>query len=592
MELSQDAFIYLAVSFFSFVFCYLSWRRRLVKGAWEMCLLTMMTGFWAFTLFCESLASSIEIKLLWVEVSYTFVTTCPVFYLLFVLKFTGKTSLKHWYNRSFLFVVPVITILLTWTNEHHQLIWTGWEPLNASYELIHFHRGLWFWIGVMLYSYLVLFIATWKLMVFFRKHKTIFGTGRTIVLLIGSMTPWLTSLLFFVGVNHSLIALLTPFMILLTSAVYVLGILYAGFYNFLPVARELLVENLPDGIVALDQLDRVQDINSMARSQLGLSPTSTGPVDLATLKAPYRPLGMAILTPESGEWNQQGVGAHAKTFLLIKMPIRTSAGCRIVIVRDVTEHKQAEKAILEAKEKAEASDRLKSAFLANMSHEIRTPMNSILGFVSLMLDEGVDEAEQRTYLTIVKQNSERLLGTLNDVLDISRIESGQVTVSTSDFNLMDVLNNVISLYDKQAADKQLTFLHQCEIPANLSYIHTDKEKLFSILSNLVSNALKFTAKGSVELSCTLSVRRLIITVKDTGTGIAVEKQAHIFERFVQGDTSHNRSYEGSGLGLAITKSYVDMLKGNLSLESKAGEGSIFRVSLPVKQAQSLSKQLT
>lgn len=592
MALSQEAFIYLAVSVFCFIFCFLSWRRRLVKSAWELCVLTMMTGFWAFTLFCESVAQSVEIKLLWVKVSYAFVTTTPVFYLLLVLKFTDISALKYWYHQLFLFAVPIVTILLTWTNDQHQLVWTGWDPLETTNELIHFHRGLWFWIGVMLNSYILLMASTWLMVVFLRKRRDVFGTGRTILLLIGALAPWLTSVLFFVGINHSMTALITPIMILFTCAIYILGILYAGFYNFLPMARELLVENLPDGIVALDRLDRIQDINAMARIQLGYSPTSTGSIDLKALKSPYHSLAAALLTPDSCEWVQHGSGMSVRTYQLIKMPIQTSAGCRIVIIRDVTEQKQAEKAILEAKEKAEASDRLKLAFLANMSHEIRTPMNSILGFVSLMLDEGVDEAEQRTYLTIVKQNSERLLGTLNDVLDLSRIEAGQVTVSPSDFNLMDVLNNVVSLYSKQAEDKQLTFLHRCEIPVNLSYIHTDKEKLFSILSNLVSNALKFTAKGSVELTCALSARRLVITVKDTGTGISVEKQSHIFERFVQGDTSHNRPYEGSGLGLAITKSYVDMLKGNLSLESTAGEGSVFRVSLPVKQAQSLSKQIT
>jgi len=127
-------------------------------------------------------------------------------------------------------------------------------------------------------------------------------------------------------------------------------------------------------------------MNSMARVQLGFLPTSSCSIDLKALKHPYQSLGVALLTPDTCEWEQRGIGTTVKSYQLIKMPVQTSVGCRIVIIRDVTEQKKAERAIVEAKEKAEASDRLKSAFLANMSHEIRTPMNSILGFVSLMLD--------------------------------------------------------------------------------------------------------------------------------------------------------------------------------------------------------------
>lgn len=584
MALSQDAFVYLAVSFFSFVFCFLAWRRRLVPGAWELCLLTMSAGFWGFSLFAETLATSVADKLLWVKVSYTFVTASPVFYLLFIMKFTGKTTLSFWYQRLFLFVVPVITLVLTWNNEYHHLIWTGWEPLASPHALMQFERGLWFWIGILFYSYLMMIVATWQLVVFLYKTHSAFGTTRLAWLVIGALTPWLASVLMLLGQHQPWIPVLTPFLVLSTGAVFTLGVFYAGFYNFLPIARELLVEKLPDGILALDKLNRVQDINSQARAILGQSATSTGPVDLLALKAPYRQLGLAILDSETTEWELHKSGKRVSMYQLVKVPIEVSNGCRIVIIRDVTEQKLAEKAILEAKEKAEINDRLKTAFLANMSHEIRTPMNSILGFVSLLLDEGVDETEQRTYLTIVKQNSERLLGTLNDVLDFSRIEAGQVVVSPSDFNLKDLFNNVVLLYSKMATDKQLQFEQQCQIPAELTHIHTDKEKLFSILSNLVSNAIKFTAQGSVEVTCVLTAKRLTIAVKDTGVGISAQKQATIFDRFVQGDTSHNRPYEGSGLGLAITKSYVGMLKGTISLESSEGEGSVFRVSLPVKQA--------
>jgi PAS domain S-box-containing protein len=270
-----------------------------------------------------------------------------------------------------------------------------------------------------------------------------------------------------------------------------------------------------------------------------------------------------------------------------KAPIFDEQGNMVGIVgsaRDVTHQRQIEQELVNARNKAEESDRLKSAFLANMSHEIRTPMNTILGFVSLLQESDLDEKEQAEYLQIVRDSSERLLSTLSDIIDLSKVEAGFTTPTYSDFDVQDLFMNLYIMQKKSADEKQLLLIRQWNLPSDLIFIHSDKEKVFSIASNLVNNAIKYTNQGYVEFRCQVTRDRLELFVKDTGIGIPEDKLQSIFERFIQVDVSHQRLYEGAGLGLSITKAYVDMLGGTIDVESELGKGSLFHVSLPISIA--------
>lgn len=238
------------------------------------------------------------------------------------------------------------------------------------------------------------------------------------------------------------------------------------------------------------------------------------------------------------------------------------------------------KELKNAKNKAEESDKLKSAFLANMSHEIRTPMNGILGFLELMQDPDLSSEDMKKYIHVVKSSGDRLLNTINDIIEISKIEAGQISLNTSTFHLSDLLIYHYNFFVPEAHKKGLELKLNNGLTSQNDLIQTDRTKLESILSNLIKNAIKFTHSGYVEIKCQLENKNLIFWVSDSGTGIAEDKLKVIFQRFVQADTSHTRPYEGSGLGLSIARAYVDFLHGEISVESEVGKGSRFQVSIP------------
>ena len=254
----------------------------------------------------------------------------------------------------------------------------------------------------------------------------------------------------------------------------------------------------------------------------------------------------------------------------------------IAIKEDITDKKNAEKELLKAKERAEESDRLKLAFLANMSHEIRTPMNGILGFTELLKEPKLSGEEQQEYINIIEKSGKRMLNIINDIISISKVESGQVEISLSETNVNEQINYLNTFFKPEATQKGLQLKIAKQLDAKDSIISTDKEKVYAILTNLVKNALKFTDSGSIEFGCTKKDKTLEFFVKDTGNGIPVYQQQVIFERFRQANETLTRTHEGSGLGLAISKAYVEMLGGKIWVESKEGEGSTFYFTLPFK----------
>lgn len=257
--------------------------------------------------------------------------------------------------------------------------------------------------------------------------------------------------------------------------------------------------------------------------------------------------------------------------------------------QDITERKIIEHQLLKAKEKAEEADHLKSAFLANMSHEIRTPMNGILGFSSLLKNPALSEDEKEKYLDIIEASGLRMLNTINDIIDISKIESKQVELSESEVNMNTLLTDMYDFFLPEVQEKNIQLFFKNKSDSQQIIINSDKAKLNSIFTNLIKNAIKYTHAGQIEFGYLTDKnekqQELRFFVKDTGIGIPQNRHIAIFERFVQADIDDINAYEGSGLGLAITKAYVEMLGGRIWVESKTENGSTFYFTLPYQSIQ-------
>jgi signal transduction histidine kinase/integral membrane sensor domain MASE1 len=252
---------------------------------------------------------------------------------------------------------------------------------------------------------------------------------------------------------------------------------------------------------------------------------------------------------------------------------------------EIGRRRQAEAELVKAKDAAEAADRIKSAFLATMSHELRTPLNSIIGFTGILLQglAGPLNDEQKKQLGMVQRSSRHLLALINDVLDLSKIEAGQLSILRAPFDVNPALEDVVQTLAPLAQEKGLEL--RIEAGRNLGSVVGDRQRFEQILLNLLGNALKFTEHGSVTLRCAVCNGCLVVTVQDTGIGISPEQFPKLFHPFYQVDTGTTRKHEGTGLGLSISKRLTEMMGGTVDVDSTLGVGSRFTVRLPLLAGQ-------
>jgi len=250
------------------------------------------------------------------------------------------------------------------------------------------------------------------------------------------------------------------------------------------------------------------------------------------------------------------------------------------IQHDISDRKLAEQELITAKERAEESDRLKTAFLNNISHEIRTPFNGLLGFLSIIQDDDLTTSERDEYIRFINQSADRLMQTINDIVEISQIQTGQMKLALSDTNIKTLTDKLSGRFRSIAESNGLIFTISNDLPTEIVSIFTDGIKLKTILSNLIVNAIKFTKQGSIDIHIRKTDLYYEFSVKDTGIGISKNQQKYIFDLFKQADATNTRLFEGLGLGLSITKSYLEMLEGEIWLKSEPGKGSTFYFTIP------------
>ena len=276
-------------------------------------------------------------------------------------------------------------------------------------------------------------------------------------------------------------------------------------------------------------------------------------------------------------WTAEGKDRNGNMIILDKRKIRVdgdelSSPIIVSIEWDITELEMIKRELQSSKEKAEMSDSLKSAFLANMSHEIRTPLNAIVGF-SHLIAESDDAEERKTYYNIVNANNERLLQLINEILDLSKIESGTIEFSFGPASLHNLCREVHDAHIFRTP-QGVSLVYESSDESLM--IETDKNRVFQVISNLIGNAVKFTKEGSISYGYKLADNQIVFHVTDTGTGIEPEKVGRVFERFAK----LNNHAQGTGLGLSICKSIVERLGGKISVNSEFGKGTTFTFTLP------------
>jgi len=364
----------------------------------------------------------------------------------------------------------------------------------------------------------------------------------------------------------------------------------------------LMLESVQDyAIISLDEAGRIVLWNSGAQKTFGYRPQDVmgshievifTPEDRAH-GAPRTELALAATNTRASDerWHlrQNGERFYASGTMAAMYDDEGRVKGFIKIARDMTAQQQAQEALLEARNAAEAANIAKTEFLANMSHEIRTPMNAIIGLSTILSKSQPLTPRQNDYIRTLSMSADSLLALINDLLDIAKIEARTVELEHIPFSLTRLMQEVASMMAVSVRDKGLTFTGDGECVEERMFIG-DPTRLRQIIVNLCSNAIKFTESGGVHVAITCEaggapdIERIRLTVTDTGIGIAPEKMETIFQKFVQADTSINRKYGGTGLGLAITKTLTEIMGGDISVKSEIGRGSVFEVCIPLKIA--------
>jgi len=376
---------------------------------------------------------------------------------------------------------------------------------------------------------------------------------------------------------------------------------------------EQLFESSPEGIVVLDVNDCIIRANSEFSRLFGYTEDEMvgKPINSLIVPNDFKKEGQELtnavakgdtIMKETVRMRKDGSLVHVS---ILGHPIYFHGGKIAVygIYRDITDRKAVEEELIhktheieaqneeyrvineelyEAKQKAEESDRLKSAFLANMSHEIRTPMNGILGFSQLLTNPELSDAEVKEYVDIVQGCGNQLLSIINDLIDISKIEANQITISYSEVNLNQLMHEQFLLFKPKVQEKNIEFSYSKGLPDEESNITIDSARVKQVVGNLLNNAIKFTQEGEIKFGYFLKKDFLHFFVEDTGVGISHQHFETIFERFSQVETRLAEQTGGTGLGLAISKAYIKKMGGDIWVESTPGKGSTFHFTLPYK----------
>lgn len=367
--------------------------------------------------------------------------------------------------------------------------------------------------------------------------------------------------------------------------------------NAMLALYEKAFRSSPCGLIAFDSNLQVLECNKTAMQLTGVKFSEAGELSLTEMLNEYRLDGMklsGLLHDAAHQKIQPGqlfdIQLYGELFsdkvLQLCFPLLPAADeAGIAMITDITASFKRMKALNDARLKEEESNRLKTAFLANMSHEIRTPLNSIIGFSDLVLDEDPGEEELKQYVSMIKAAGKTLLQLVDDIIDISRIESGQIKVTNSRIEVGPLMQEMLQIFENERKKRMKAhLLLRLREPTNGEnpVMYADPYRFRQILSNLLSNALKFTDEGYIEFGYSHGESGFIqFFVKDTGTGIDRENIHRVFQRFGQADTSYRRNREGAGLGLAISKQLVELMGGRIWFDTEAGHGTTFYFTLPL-----------
>lgn len=587
------------------------WRYYDAPGAIDLVITFCAGALWSFAYLIEITAADPAWKFFWSKVVTVGSDVIPFSILLFIASFTGRSAWIRSSTRVLCTLIVLVVQVSVWTNDAHQLAIVHHELLTyQSLAVINWTLGP---IRTLftLAGYIVI-ASTLGLLLWSLLDANAFYRRQLLTFVAAILVPFVGEIAFLVGYSLYSILSWTPIAFSVAGILLLFGATQFGMLRLLPIARNTAFEHMADGIIVLDPSLRIVDLNQAAHTLFSstnpligqpittlfpdLQPwlTRPGTITQQTIELPSLRATSSINSAPSTEWFELRI-ASINTQPVIR------AG-QLLMIRNVTEQKQAEQALRQAKELAETAVRTKSEFLANISHELRTPLNAIIG-MSDMLTRTKLSPEQTDYAQTIHQSGDGLLETINDLLDLSKIDADRLELEQQSFDLVTCLEQTLDLFAHQVLKKrlELNYLLEEGTPSDLV---GDVTRLRQVLANLVGNAVKFTEHGQVTVQVGLEQATgdprlarsvgdsvgLYFRVQDSGIGITSEALPRLFQPFSQVDTSITRRFGGTGLGLTISKRLVELMSGRIWVESNVEMGSTFHFTITAQIGESSERK--
>ena len=540
----------------------------------------MMLGIaiWALSYGFELSSTSLEQMLFWIKIEYLGIAFIPAFWLLFLLKFTGRDKWLNSRNLYLVLVVPVITLIMVWTNAYHHLHYKSISiDHSGSFPLLNLEIGIWYKIHTV-YFYTLLVWGVYLLVNKYRKSDQVFK-NQNLTILIAVFIPWIANILYLVGFRPLGHIDSTPFAFIITMLFLSIGLVRFRLLDIIPIARDKVIESMNEGLVVMDGQDRIVDLNQEFRKILSIEDKKIIGRKLDQYLSDYTELYELVRKRKGGQIQikvaQTGIFLEASLKPLFENENVYSG--LIILFRDVTERVEIEVKLRLQSEQLLGMNKLKDRLFSIIAHDLRAPLINLNDIIKMLNEGMITEEEFKSFVPQLSKNIGFTTSLLENLLFWSRSQLQGEIVKPVYFNLKELTMNTINLYENIISEKDIEIQNNTDLTLK---VYADKDMIQLVIRNLVFNAIKFSNRGGlIKLSSSTEGKYSKICIQDAGVGISTEDQKKLFEleTFTTRGTDNE---QGTGLGLLLCKDFIEKNQGKIWVESELNKGSKFCILIP------------
>ncbi|SDM61729.1 PAS domain S-box-containing protein [Daejeonella rubra] len=559
--------------------CIRIFRRYEVVVRW-FGFMVLGIGIWALSYGFELSSTSLEQMLFWINIEYLGISFMPAFWLLFIVKFTGRDKWLNTRNFIWIIIIPMITLLMVWTNHFHHLHYKSVSVDNSGpFPLLSIETGPWYIVHT-LYFYILLAWGVLLLLYKYRKSDPVFKRQNLIILL-AAFIPWFANLAYLFGFRPMGHIDSTPFAFVLTVLMLSIGLVRFRLLDIIPIAREKVLEAMKEGLIVTDNLDRIIDLNREIKKILSISGENLIGKNIDSVLPNQPELFGYIGGRKDGrikiEIQRNGYPIFLEVSITALFEDENSFNGLIILTRDITSQVEIENQVRLQSEQLIAMNKLKDRLFSIIAHDLRGPLNNLNEVIKMLNAGMITEDEFKSFIPNLSKNIGYTTGLLENLLFWSRSQLQGEIIKPVYFNVKGIADNIIALFENVIKEKDIITENQLDPNA---LVYADMDMIQLIVRNLVSNAVKFSKHGgSIKITSYLDGNDSVICFCDSGVGISQENQKKLFEleTFTTRGTDNE---EGTGLGLLLCKDFIEKNGGRIWVESEIGEGSKFCVQIP------------